>query len=279
MERQTFPKDQFEVIIVDDGSITPLEDYLTKMNYHCKIRLIRIPNGGRSHARNTGAKLAKGTILLFVDDDIILSPDALQNHYQMHEKYPHRFVHGLIYDLKELMLLEDPEVNRMYGFTSGNEKANIVQSRLLSFARVFDDWENFSKKNRITRLEKLIQKVLSDHKLESMSWIGCVGGNVSLAKEEFFQVGGFDEEFVVWGGEDFELGYRLVKAGVTGLNANECFVYHMTHAHLDTSEQRDACEALFYQKHKDNAIHELYDYINNKYQLEQVLKRFEEYVE
>lgn len=58
-----------EIIVVDDGTLkakTPLEDLLTDP------RLKLITNDGpkgASSARNTGAKAAKGTALLFLDDD------------------------------------------------------------------------------------------------------------------------------------------------------------------------------------------------------------------
>jgi hypothetical protein len=39
-------------------------------------------------------------------------------------------------------------------------------------------------------------------------------GNVSLRRADFLAVGGFDTRFRGYGGEDYDLGYRLLKAGV-----------------------------------------------------------------
>jgi len=53
-----------------------------------------------------------------------------------------------------------------------------------------------------------------------------VTANVSLPLGLFHEVGGFDERFHRWGGEDFELGWRLWSAGAVFLDAEEVSVTH-----------------------------------------------------
>lgn len=53
-----------------------------------------------------------------------------------------------------------------------------------------------------------------------------VTANVSLPLDLFREVGGFDERFHRWGGEDNELGWRLWSAGATFLDAEEVSVTH-----------------------------------------------------
>lgn len=72
-----YPHNRFEVIVVDDGSETPLEDIIATFSKHIYITLITQPNAGPAVARNTGAKQAKGEFLAFTDDDCTLSPDWL----------------------------------------------------------------------------------------------------------------------------------------------------------------------------------------------------------
>lgn len=67
--------DDFEVIVVDDGST----DQSVDIAGHYPCRIIRTANCGVSAARNTGAAHARGDILFFLDSDVALFPDALAN--------------------------------------------------------------------------------------------------------------------------------------------------------------------------------------------------------
>ena len=64
----------FEVIVVSDNSSD--NSVSIAKQYQCKI--IELPeNKGPAFARNEGAKISKGDILLFVDSDVIIQKDAL----------------------------------------------------------------------------------------------------------------------------------------------------------------------------------------------------------
>lgn len=69
--------DDFEVVIVDDGSTDGSVGVVEAIN-DSRIRLIKQENGGPSKARNTGVKNAKGEWILFLDADDELEPDALE---------------------------------------------------------------------------------------------------------------------------------------------------------------------------------------------------------
>lgn len=67
--------DNYEVIVVDDASNDDSVDIIKK--FPC--RLIRLEkNAGAAEARNTGAKNARGSILMFADSDIIIPKNALK---------------------------------------------------------------------------------------------------------------------------------------------------------------------------------------------------------
>ncbi len=72
--RLDYPRDNFEVIVVDDGSPTPLGDVVAEFENPLNLRLIRQQNAGPAAARNTGVKYAKGKFIAFTDDDC--TPDS-----------------------------------------------------------------------------------------------------------------------------------------------------------------------------------------------------------
>lgn len=61
----------FEVVIVEDGSSVPCEDVCKRYDGALNIHYMVKPNGGPSAARNYGATQAKGEYLLILDSDII----------------------------------------------------------------------------------------------------------------------------------------------------------------------------------------------------------------
>ncbi|MBP7461510.1 MAG: glycosyltransferase family 2 protein, partial [Candidatus Delongbacteria bacterium] len=61
----------FEVILVDDAS----SDRSLDIARDYPIRCFQLPvNQGANHARNYGARYARGSILLFIDADIVIRP-------------------------------------------------------------------------------------------------------------------------------------------------------------------------------------------------------------
>ena len=64
-----YPRDRFEVIVVDDGSKTPLDSIVAPLQDKIKVKLLRQANAGPAAARNHGAAEAKGEFIVFTDDD------------------------------------------------------------------------------------------------------------------------------------------------------------------------------------------------------------------
>jgi glycosyltransferase involved in cell wall biosynthesis len=65
-----------EIIVVDDGSTH--ENLSTIMNLGVTV-LGLSENSGVAAARNYGASHARGEILFFVDADVVIHPDAIEN--------------------------------------------------------------------------------------------------------------------------------------------------------------------------------------------------------
>ncbi|MDC0336054.1 glycosyltransferase [Pseudodesulfovibrio sp.] len=65
-----------EIIVVDDGSICPVE--VPWLDSGIPVRVIRQQQQGASAARNTGARHASGHFLAFLDDDDLWDADYLE---------------------------------------------------------------------------------------------------------------------------------------------------------------------------------------------------------
>jgi GT2 family glycosyltransferase len=72
-----YPRDRFEVIVVDDGSKTHLDSIVVTLQDRIQIKLLRQENAGPAAARNRGATEAQGEFLAFTDDDCQPLPDWL----------------------------------------------------------------------------------------------------------------------------------------------------------------------------------------------------------
>jgi glycosyltransferase involved in cell wall biosynthesis len=63
-----------EVIVVDDGSVDDSPDVIA--GYGDRIVAVFQPNGGQASAFNAGFRVSSGRVLLFLDADDVLEPDA-----------------------------------------------------------------------------------------------------------------------------------------------------------------------------------------------------------
>lgn len=66
-----YPKDEIEIIIIDNGSEDDSVNIASEMGVSCKV----MKGASISQMRNAGASMASGEILGFVDSDCLVSPD------------------------------------------------------------------------------------------------------------------------------------------------------------------------------------------------------------
>ena len=68
LEQQTVPRDQYEIIVVNDG---PVDTTVEVMTDRYGVIFLSQPRRGAAAARNLGAERAQGEILLFTDADCV----------------------------------------------------------------------------------------------------------------------------------------------------------------------------------------------------------------
>lgn len=100
---------RFEVILVNDGSKdSSLEICNNYAALDDRFRVLDVPNGGVSKARNLGVSQAKGDYLVFVDSDDVVAPDMLEVMVEAAERTGVELVAGDA----ELVDFAAPEQNR-----------------------------------------------------------------------------------------------------------------------------------------------------------------------
>jgi GT2 family glycosyltransferase len=73
-----YPRDRFEVIVVDDGGDTSLHPTVAPFRSELTMSLVEQSNAGPAAARNAGAERARGEFLAFTDDDCLPEPSWLK---------------------------------------------------------------------------------------------------------------------------------------------------------------------------------------------------------
>ena len=85
---------RLEVIVVDDGSLSPPYEVVNGAQQQLNARLICQSNSGPASARNTGAWAAKAKHLVFIDDDCTPGPDWLCAYATLLDQYPDTLLGG-----------------------------------------------------------------------------------------------------------------------------------------------------------------------------------------
>lgn len=75
LERQTYPADRFEVVVVDNDSEVPVA---ADFGRYPHVRIASEPSGGSYAARNRGIELGSGEALAFTDSDAVPRRDWIE---------------------------------------------------------------------------------------------------------------------------------------------------------------------------------------------------------
>lgn len=190
LHEQTLGNDEFEVIVVDDGSPDETPAVVAAWQATCRhpLHFLRHENRGPGYTQNRGIREARAPIVLLMADDIFLAPGALQAHLDAHQR-------------------PGPEPRAVLG--------RVLQSPALKdtlFIRVWDPW----------RLGQLADGTVLPY---YMFW-AC---NISLRRDLMLAHGMFRDERGRGGAaahEDAELGHRLHGHGFSVVFAADAQGWH-----------------------------------------------------
>lgn len=110
--------------------------------------------------------------------------------------------------------LPGPECLRAHVSAHDAHRASVVVGPL----RLPDELRAGRRREPFERAARLGNRAL---------WINATGANTSLPREAFDAVGGYDESFVAYGGEDPELALRLRRAGLRFRFEPAAWAYHV----------------------------------------------------
>lgn len=188
LARQTFPPTRFEVIVTDDGSGDETESMVRALDVPYALTFLTQANAGPGRARNQALRHARGEIVLILNDDALLEPDAVAIHVERHLLHPEGW-------LAVLGAFRFPDRLRESLLT------RLAEDSALLFH-------------------------YPDMRAGRGTWEEFYTCNISLRRRDLDAIGHFDERFTGPAGEDIELGIRFFNAGGRLEYEPSCVAWH-----------------------------------------------------
>ncbi|WP_236031028.1 glycosyltransferase family 2 protein [Paractinoplanes lichenicola] len=194
LRRQTHPAARTEIIVVDDGSPEP-----PQVPYG--VRLLRQADEGfrAAAARNLGAAAASGDVLCFLDADTVPEPGYLTRMARLPALAPEAVVVGRRRHAELAGLPVDAPVEE------AGPAAELPEPQWLR-----DGYR--------------LSRDLLD--ADDRSYRYVISAALACSRWFFERVGGFDESFRTYGGEDWEWAYRAWLGGAVLAHVADAVAWH-----------------------------------------------------
>ncbi len=193
-----------EVVVADDGSpVAPCTD-----RSPFPTRVVRQPDRGfrAGAARNLGVAASTGEVLVFCDGDMAPEPGWL--HAMADLSAPDEVVVGrrrhIDYGsctLDEAMAFLDPDADR--------------RTRCIPAVLPEPEW-----------LAEGYRRTADLRRVDPENWRLVISASMSCSRQLFDELGGFDESFDHYGGEDWDLAYRALNCGAVLLHRPDAVAWH-----------------------------------------------------
>ncbi|MDR6550710.1 glycosyltransferase family A protein [Paenibacillus qinlingensis] len=259
---QDYPLQDFEVVVVDNGSTDDTADMLSKFEANFPLITVRIEqNKGIAHGRNQGILKAVGDILIFHDSDMIASQDYVRKHIEAH-RITNKVVCGLCwrriysYYYKSFKSFHQqlfkklnntyPEIQRVNDqiYQLITEK-QIKDGSFMNYSFDFDNLLLFSY------LKDTVQTYGENLRGYHFPWRYFLTNNASVERKRVVELGLFDENNPNWGFEDFDLGYRLYKSGSEFTVKHDIVSAHQEHERNYTTKEIKLSTDYWFEKYND----------------------------
>ena len=214
----------FEVVIVDNATnddtltnLAPLFDAFSERSVEVKV--IRChERGNKCLARNMGAEAASNRVLVFMDDDTVLTTNHALD-FIANELQRHQFACG---------------ARRCWTLLHWDGEKALQES----LANRFDYLES------VSHLPRGIKRGSGMRDLMEFTWIACFG---AINKSDFEEIGGFDINYSGWGRHDMDLMLRLLISDFSFLNLfDEVSVIHLNHKVIQEDMEKKRQNILYY---------------------------------
>ena len=215
-----------ELIVMDDGSTdNPLEVmYEFQDRFALQYRWQPHEGFGVTKARNRGCAIARGRNYLFVDSDILLTPASLAHLRNIVNANPGVIVAGR-YDWMKPMWISAHDV-----YSNWHQ---IVAGTLITKPIYGEQVGIVGTDPRVVAQPELFKPGSIQYKYASSLYSGVL----LFPKDDFWALGGYDENIKGHGGSDCEMGMRAQAARCPAIFTEFVHGYHVYHERDQAANQ------------------------------------------